>query len=287
MKLLETTATTAVALTALLGTAVAPARGFSITPNNNGSALLQSLLGDTTGLSNFSVNPIRNANAFGIFENDPFELGSGIVLSTGNVTEIPGENTEDGRNLDYATDLSTDFGIEGDTDDSISLDISFDADSTADKVFFQYVFGSEEFLEFGGSEFNDAFELLLNGTNLAKLSDGQDATIANLIPNRSGTYHPDFINNPAGPDTLTKLDGYTKTLAFEGLLNKNSRNTLTINIKDTADGLMDSAVFLKGGSLGTAPPAETVPEPSAVLGLVGAGAIGFLKGRRNQKKQKF
>ena len=281
MKLLQTTATTAVALTALLSTAVAPARGFSITPNNNGSALLQSLLGDTTGLSNFSVNSIGNGNAFGIFDNDPFELGSGIVLSTGNVAQIPGENTEDGKLLDYATDLSTDFGVEGDVDDSISLDISFDADSTADKVFFQYVFGSEEFLEFGGSEYNDAFELLLNGTNLAKLSDGQDATISNLIPSRSGTYHPDFINNPAGPGTLTKLDGYTKTLAFEGLLNKNSRNTLSIQIKDAGDGFMDSAVFLKGGSLGTAPPAETVPEPSVVLGLLGAGVIGFLKGRRS------
>lgn len=286
MKLLNTTATTAVAMTALLSTTVAPARGFSITPNNNGSALLQALLGDTTGLSNFSVNPTGNASAFGIFEDDPFELGSGIVLSTGNVAQIPGENTEDGSLLDYATDLSTDFGAEGDADDSISLDISFDAGSNADKLFFQYVFGSEEFLEFGGSEFNDAFELVLNGTNLAKLSDGQDATISNLIPSRSGTYHPDFVNNPAGIGTLTKLDGYTKTLAFEGLLNKNGRNTLSIRIKDAGDGLMDSAVFLKGGSLGTAPPPETVPEPSAVIALAGVAGIGFLNKLRKQRKEK-
>ncbi|MBE9226400.1 PEP-CTERM sorting domain-containing protein [Phormidium sp. LEGE 05292] len=249
---------------------------FTVTQNNNSSDLLNALLGTTSGLSNFSVTTTGNAAAFGTFSDDPFGLTKGIVLSTGKVVDIPGVNSP-------GTDLSTDFGSPGATDDLAQLDINFDADSTADKVFFQYVFGSEEFKEYGGSVYNDSFELLLNGVNLAKLSDGQTVAVNNLATSPTGPFHPDYIDNPAGPGTLTKLDGYTKTLTFEGLLNKNAKNTLSIKIKDVSDGILDSAVLLKGGTLGTVKP---VPEPASTLGLLALGAMGagsMLKRKQQQK----
>ncbi|MCA1993046.1 MAG: choice-of-anchor L domain-containing protein, partial [Coleofasciculus sp. S288] len=155
---------------------------FSITPNNNGSDLLNTLLGNATGLSNFKITTTGDPAAFGLFSDDPFGLGSGIVLSTGRVEQLPGENTED-IDLDMeGNEPSTDFGEPSEEDDLINLTIEFDADATADKLSFQYVFGSEEFLEFVDSMYNDSFELLLNGVNLAKLSDGQPVTIKNLAP---------------------------------------------------------------------------------------------------------
>jgi hypothetical protein len=188
-------------------------------------------------------------------------LNSGIVLSTGNVTEIPGANLDDGDNL------STDFGASGVEGDFTQLNLSFFADSTAEKLFFKYVFGSEEFLEYAGTSFNDSFELLLNGTNLAKLTDGQTVTINNLVPN-SGyrpTDHPDYINNPSVTGlaaNIIKLDGYTKVLGFEGLLNKNQTNVLSIRLQDVTDGSLDTAVFIQG-NVGTADP-EVVPDPIPV-----------------------
>jgi hypothetical protein len=188
-------------------------------------------------------------------------LNSGIVLSTGKVTDIPGANLDDGDNL------STDFGASGVEGDLTQLNLSFFADSTAEKLFFKYVFGSEEFLEYAGTSFNDSFELLLNGTNLAKLTDGQTVTINNLVPN-SGyrpTDHPDYINNPSVTGlaaNIIKLDGYTKVLGFEGLLNKNQTNVLSIRLQDVGDGSLDTAVFIQG-NVGTADP-EVVPDPSPV-----------------------
>ncbi|OLP16922.1 PEP-CTERM sorting domain-containing protein [Leptolyngbya sp. 'hensonii'] len=274
MKLLQKF-TAILAVTAATFGVGSSAMAFSITQNNNSSALLNALLGNTDGLSNFSVTATGDAAAFGLFSADPFGLDNGIVLSTGKAQQVAGVNTVSNGGSDF----STDFGSSGATGDTTSLEISFDADATADKLFFQYVFGSEEFVEYGGSQYNDKFELLLNGVNLAKLSDGKDVTINNLVPNPSGPYHADYVNNPAGPSTVTKLDGYTQALTFEGLLNKNAKNTLTIKIQDVGDGIYDSAVFLKGGSLGTK---QLVPEPGVVLGLMAVG--GLMLQRRRLKK---
>ncbi|MGL5194408.1 MAG: choice-of-anchor L domain-containing protein [Chroococcales cyanobacterium] len=278
--------TSAAAIALFSPTAIA----FTITPTNNTQTLLDALLGTTTGLSNFSMDVKGNPQAMGLFENDPFGLGSGIVLSTGKVSEIPGYNTVDGGLIPqnhYPNDLSTAF-ISPTTPDLVSLEISFDADETASKLFFQYVFGSEEFVEFGGSKYNDSFELLLNGTNLAKLSDGQAVTINNLVPDPMGPFHTDYIDNPAGSSVPTRLDGFTRTLTFEGLLRQNARNTLTIDIKDVGDGRLDSAVFLKGRSLGTAltPETEKVPEPGLAIASLVMGGLILRKGRKSSSRSR-
>ena len=269
------------ALTATLTTALsllaAPAMAFSVGATNNTETLKNNLLGaNTAGLSNFSVSITGNPAAFGTFTKDPFGLTSGVVLSTGKVADIPGKNRKDNFTTKLS-DLSTDFGPEGEQGDLTQLNLSFFANSTVEKLVFQYVFASEEFPEFGGSTYNDDFELLLNGTNLAKLSDGKTVTINNLVPdpyNRS-TYHPDYIDNPSLTGiaaNIVKLDGFTKVLGFEGLLKKNQTNVLSIRIKDVGDGKLDSAVFIKGGSVETVQ-AEPVPEPMTMGGLMAGGAM--------------
>ncbi len=240
-----------------------PAIAFSITQTSNSATLINALLGDTTGLSDFSITTYGDSRAFGTFTNgsNPLSMDSGIVLSTGRVTRLAGENTASAGPPTFP-DLSADLSVNDSSTghDIARLDISFFADSTADKLFFNFVFGSEEFLEYGGSKYNDSFELLLNGVNLAKLSDGQLVTINNLVPDEDATYHPDYINNPAGRGTQTRLDGFTTVLGFEGGVIKNSVNTLSIVIKDISDSYYDSAVFIQGGSLGTTqPPKATTP----------------------------
>jgi hypothetical protein len=270
-----------VALTALTAAALslltAPAMAFVVGATNNTETLKNQLLGTkTAGLSNFSVSVTGNQAAFGTFTNDPFGLQSGIVLSTGNVANIPGRNIKDNV-MKNGSDLNTDFGAKGEGGDLTQLNLSFFADYMVEKLFFEYVFASEEFPEFGGSEFNDSFELLLNGQNLAKLSDGKAVIIKNLVPNAGNrsTDHSDYINNPALTGlaaNIIKLDGFTKVLGFEGLLKQNQTNVLSIRIQDIGDGNLDSAVFIKGGSIATEK-AEAVPEPMTMAGLMMGGAM--------------
>lgn len=262
-----------------------PAAAFTVTQNSSSTELLSSLLGSTSGLSNFSVTTTGESDAFGLFKSDPFGFGSGVVLSTGNVTSIPGVNTVGGAVGTFEGDAST---ILSDDADDIRLNISFDADNTVNKLFLQYVFASEEFVESAannpfGAGFNDLLEITLNGVNLAKLSDGKTVTISNLVPNAAGPYHPDYINNPPGVDTVLKLDGYTKALNFEGLLKQGERNSLSIRIADVNDSILDSAVFLKAESLSN-DTAEAVPEPLTVMGTVAAVALGAKMRQRRSLK---
>jgi|SRR6476661_9216992 len=281
------------ALTATLTTAMsllaAPAMALSVGATNDIETLKNTLLGaNTGGLSNFSVSITGNAAASGIFTNDPFGLISGVVLSTGKVTDIPGQNRKD-NDFMGGSDLSTDFLPFAQEGDLTQLNLSFFADSTAEKLFFEYVFASEEFLEYGGSRYNDDFELLLNGINFAKLTDAKTVTINNLVPDRYNRYsdHPDYIDNPSLTGlaaNIIKLDGFTKVLGFEGLLKPNQTNVLSIRIKDVGDGLLDSAVFIKGGSVGTVK-AEAVPEPMTVGGLMAGGAM-LAAGRKLRSRRK-
>lgn len=163
------------------------------------------------------------------------------------------------------SDLSTDFGTSGAADDTTSMEISFNNDNkTPQTVFFQFVVGSEELAEFGGSDLEDAFSFNLNGLDLAQLSEGEAVTINNLAPTPT-TYHPDLIYNPVGTGPAsndTKLDGYTKVLTFAGPIAP-GQNNLVIEAKDVRDGLFDSAVFLKGGTLGLIDPTNS-PTPGGI-----------------------
>jgi VCBS repeat-containing protein len=253
---------------------VTAAPAFTVAQTSDATALLNKFLSPDAlaVLKNVKVKVIGDSRAFGTFANDPFGLNDGLVLSTGRVKDLPGVNQKSGRYkdtvkdkfgnftpLDNYVDLNTDLGKASSTPDNIALEIEFDSTETNKNLFFQYVFGSEELTEWGGTQFNDHFSLQLNGNFLAKLSDGNKAVNVNNLANRAdGPYHPDLIVNSAGTGPakdITKLDGYTKPETFVGSI-RNGRNKLVIKLQDKTDSLLDSAVFLKANSLSTLPPAD-------------------------------
>jgi Ca2+-binding RTX toxin-like protein len=221
---------------------------FSILPSISDAQIITSLLGNTTGLSNFQLTTSGSRQAVGLFQNDPFSFGQGIVLSTGLVSRLVGPRVGN---------VSTNFGNPGTIPggrDAITLDITFDASATSDQIFFQYIFGSEEFTEFSGSSFNDASSLTLNGVNLARLTNGNTVTVNNLTPSGNPTtFSPDYINNNAtGSPAFSQiaLDGFTRPLGFAGTLIPGASNRLVITVQDISDGILDSAIFLKANTLG-------------------------------------
>ena len=226
-----------------------------ITQTTDRDLLLQSLLGSgATGLTTLNVTLNGEGRAFGTFSGDPFGLGEGIILSTGKVEDLAGENEVDGGLYrDFAgNDLSTDLGLSGEEGDTIQFVYTFekDANASVDTLLFDFVMFSEELREYGGSEFNNSFKILLNGVNLATLSDGAAATINNMMPAAYGPKHPDVILNPVGTGPLAgeiKADAYTKTLSFAGRM-QDGVNTLVIQVKDQQDGVWDSGILVKGGT---------------------------------------
>jgi hypothetical protein len=133
----------------------------------------------------------------GTYTNASFTygLGSGVAISTGNALDYEdGPNVETGRTTGYGpaatpaqdtllTPISQGFTQHFDV---TQLDLTFDVGATTSKVFFNAVFGSEEFPEFVGSKFIDAFAIYLNGVNIAQFN-GQPINID----------HPDFGRSAA------------------------------------------------------------------------------------------
>jgi autotransporter-associated beta strand protein len=252
---------------------------FNITSSPTNAEILASLLGDTTGLSNIQIATIGNPLAVSLFQDSPLNLSSGVVLSTGQAARILGGNANDRNNV------STVFNSPGtvpDGSDAIRLEITFDADAVNRQLFLQYVFGSEEFLDFAGSSFNDRLTFELNGVNLARLNNGSLVDVNSLTPGADpNTFSPDYISNlsvanPAYSQTV--LDGYTVPLTINGNLLPNASNRLVITIQDIGDGAVDSAVFLAAGSLGVRSPLPTVNvtvEPPSSVNEDGVNSIVY------------
>jgi len=272
----------AIALTAALGWGGA-AQAILITQDTDATSLANALTAGSTGftLGSASLQGQDNGNgavSSGTYTNasGTYGIGSGIVLSSGNVSDYAdGPNNETGRTTNYGTAataaqeglLDPITGGTFDHNDVTQLDIDFM--TSTGEVFFNVVFGSEEFPEFVGSDFIDGFGLYLDGTNIASVN-GAPVNIN----------HPD-MTAIAG----TELDGIlapkgNPVLTFSGTgLDTTANHTLTFILADTSDNVLDTTVYL--ASLGGTKPPSSVPEP-APLALMAAGLFGLGTMRRRK-----
>ena len=180
-----------------------------VTQTNDRDTLLNTLLGSgVTGLDTIGITLEGDGRAFGTFAGDPFGLGSGIILSTGLVEEVDEPNEDDGL-FTGSVDLATDLGLPGDEGDTITFTYTFEkqAGASVDTLVFDFIMFSEEFREYGGSNFNDTFKIMLNGVNLATLSDGAAASVNKLKAAPFGPIHPDLILNPEGTGPIADRCG--------------------------------------------------------------------------------
>lgn len=147
--------------------------------------------------------------AVGIYSGGEFGISDGIILSTGSVCTAAQSVVEIGAGTTYVQSQGTDFGPPGTAGDTTSLTLSFVA-TESKGIYFEYVFASSELPNWGGSQYNDAFSMAINGQNLAVLQDGRRVTINNLVPNKAqpSTFSSDYIDNPQ--KQYFPYSGYTK-----------------------------------------------------------------------------
>ncbi len=220
-------------------TAVTPRIG-SITPNPNAAALAQAIAGPGVTISNATYRGAANAAGFFAAAQSSIGINNGVVLSTGEVGAVIGPNDQ--------ADSSWDHGLPGDaaldllvapytTHDAAVLE--FDLTTTQTTIGIRYVFGSEEYNEFVGSDFNDVLGIFVNGVNCAN-ANGRPVSVNSI---NSGSNPELYIDNATGTRN-TQLDGLTVPLECVAAVTPGVPNHVRIVIADTSDGIWDAAVVL-------------------------------------------
>lgn len=228
--------------------------------------LVTALVGPGVAVSNVTFT---GANvAAGTFNGGATIVGfaNGIILSSGDISLVPGPNTQDFTSAVNAGfgDAALDGLIPGYTTfDACVLEFDFTCTGTQ-VIQFQYVFTSEEYNEWVNSPFNDVFGFFLNGVNIA-LIPGSVATpvsinnlnCGNPFNPPTGSFCNLFINNrcedlPPGAFPCpgvrdTEMDGLTVILTATGTLNPGV-NHIKLAIADAGDQVLDSNVFIQGQS---------------------------------------
>jgi gliding motility-associated-like protein len=189
-------------------------------------------------------------------------LASGVILATGDVSVAVGPNNSGSLNSGGNAAASSDPELTSIATNNL-LDaaiLEFDFVPLSDTVKFKYVFGSEEFMEFAPSNYNDVFGFFISGPNpFGGVYTSQNIA---LIP---GTTTPVSINNVnAGtnssfyfdnenPSGMTiQYDGFTVPLTAIAPVICGSSYHIKIAIADAGDELWDSGVFLEAGSFASA-----------------------------------
>ncbi len=225
------------------------------------------------------VNTSGRNQGFGRFQSTnpivPFD--SGLVLSTGNVTDIQSNNISPSRTGVHRTAGNHFFLYpiaKQTTFDGVTIEIQFIPKKEI--ITFNYVFGSEEYPEYVGSPFNDvfAFHLFLDGIveeriNLATLpSNGAPITVNSINFNKNAEFyvgnHAQF--NDSAETYPIEFDGMTKPLMAIARVIPGEKYTLVISLADATDNAYDSGVFIEFGSFKSVEVEEIREAYTAYLG---------------------
>ena len=256
--------------------------GFSqiqIDTSKNVSFLVEKiLLGQGVWVGNIAYQGPSFSIASFNDSSETLGIGKGIIISSGNVFYSKGPNRSTFKGWASGTlgDEDLDQLTAGVTFDAAVLE--FDFVTTSENLSFQYVFGSEEYQEYVGSQYNDVFAFFIDGpelnrVNLARLPETNIPITINNVNHKlnSGYYiDNDYKNNLEPfiwdernkkvvenklfgkktklPQYNTQFDGFTKVLTAKCKVIPGEIYRIKIAIADVADGILDSGVFLKAGS---------------------------------------
>jgi gliding motility-associated-like protein len=225
------------------------------------------------GITATNITYTGAASAIGFFNGLSSNIGldSGVVLTSGSITNAVGPNTQTGITTAHSTPGDTDLdALITPTPTFDACVLQFDFIPIGDSVKFRFVFASDEYPEYANSGINDCFGFFLTGvtvpfgpTNLAVVPNTTTPITINTIncQNNSPYYVCNDPNNqpafqcPASyacptssVSTTVEYDGFTTVLTAKAAVICGETYHIKIAIADGADQILDSGVFLEAGS---------------------------------------
>lgn len=231
------------------------------------SSLVNSvLLGNGVVASNIAYTGSKKS--IGKFEGvTSLAMEKGIVLTTGTIFSPDGPqgpNNSPKNGIDNLTpgdsDLTT---ISGFTTFNASV-LEFDFIPYSDSIAFDYIFGSEEYMEYVNQGVNDAFGFFISGPGIFGPYSNNSKNIA-LIPGSNipvtidnvnrNSFSEYWVDNGDGNGTgqvpdgeSIQYDGFTTLLTAKLPVQCGEVYHIRLAISDAGDGIYDSGVFLRARS---------------------------------------
>lgn len=231
--------------------------------------LIETILIGNNCISNVVVTNVSGGNfgasdqSYGYFSanGSSFPFQSGVVLSTGRLSNVEGPNTtlsdDNAPNWLGDADLETSLNENNTTNATV---IEFEFTSIASQISFRYLFASEEYQINNANtcQYSDLFGFLIKNvtdtqyTNIALIPNTQTPvkvttvhpTISNGCAAQNETYFGSWNNNTAP----INFNGQTAVLTATATIIPNETYHVKLVIADEQNYRYDSAVFLEAGS---------------------------------------
>lgn len=224
---------------------------LTTTPTPTLNQIANQIVGNGVTITSISLNCPNEA--YGLFDGAQTNIGlnKGILLTTGSINEANGPNNSDSRGVNNGTagDNQLDVLSGASTFDGCILEM--DLIPSCDTLRISYVFGSEEYPEFVGKEFNDVFAFFISGPgitgseNVATLPNSDIEVSVNSV--NAGTNNQYYVNNDNG--NTIQYDGFTTVLEGKAVVQPCEKYHLKLAIADVVDGIYESGVFIEGNSV--------------------------------------
>lgn len=239
-------------------------------------------------------------NSIGTFTANEIDLpfSEGLVLTTGDVTNVPGANIsilsagssswQGDLDLEGLTSITT-------TNNASVLQFDFVADVSA--ISLDFIMASEEYGESFECDISDAFAFIVtnNNTGLSKniaVVPNSTTPIAVTSVHAGGSNSCSPVNaiyfnrynyeveNTSAPsisaaDSPINFNGQTEVFVLTGDLIIGDSYTIKIVIADAVDTFYDSALFIRNRSFGAYPVIDNDPEDIVVEDIDNDGTVTF------------
>lgn len=249
----------------LAGTQTLMAQYVQINDTYTAQQLVDALVdGSCAQISNITLKGATNKKSSGYFNNggSEFPFSNGIVLSSGYATSVTGPNNS------LLSEGSTDW--QGDNDLETALEVNstinatileFDFIPFTDKISFDYIFASEQYLTSINSQnqcnYTDGFAFLIKEVNSSTPYKNLAVVPGTNIPVKVNTVRGEgvcpsaneqYFGGFSGPNHPINFNGQTIALKAETDVNAGSLYHIKLVVADQGNNLYDSAIFLGGGS---------------------------------------
>ena len=228
------------------------------------------LLGE--GVTATNITYTGSLAQLGLLENGSgvFSVESGLMLNTDDATcegfcgDCLGGSVPDQDLLDVANSvpplINQTFTVSSVNDVCI---LEFDFEAGGDSIAFNYVFGSDEYLTYVNTTYNDIFAFFLSGPgitgpyaspagfpdgaiNIAQVPESDPLLPVTISSVNNVTNSDYYINNPAQEGICT--NGYTTTFTAAAAVQCGETYHIKLAIADGSDTALESFVVLESGS---------------------------------------